>query len=278
MSYLSISTWSLHRILGPLRWTEWDAASRSHVIRMQDQPMLLDLLHLPAEAARRGYQAIEVCHFHLPSIDSDYVDKLRHAFEAAAIAFDTLLLDYGDLTSTELGRQEADMAYIRGWIDVASRAGAKRIRVIAGDAQPSDEAALRRAAACLTELAAYANQKGVRVVSENFRPLTSTGSSCVRLLQDTKGEIGFITDFGNFQAPSKYEEFKLILPSSLSVHAKAHYDAQGMPDEAEFRLCLETMRETGYNGAVVLIYDGPGDMWDGLERIRAIVEEYIEAG
>ena len=277
MSYLSISTWSLHRILGPLRWTEWDASSRAHVTKLQDQPEELELLQLPAEAARRGYRAIEVCHFHLPSIDAEYVDKLRHAFEAAAISFDTLLLDYGDLTTTEPDRLEADLAYIRKWIDVASRAGAKRIRVIAGDAQPSDQAALQQSSTCLTELAAYAKQKGVRVVSENFRPLTSTGASCVQLLQDTKGEIGFITDFGNFQAPMKYDEFKLILPSSVSVHAKAHYDPAGMPDEAEFRLCLETMRDTGYNGAVVLIYDGPGSMWDGLERIRTIVEAYIEA-
>jgi sugar phosphate isomerase/epimerase len=278
LSYLSISTWSLHRILGPLRWTEWDAATQSHVTKVQDQPEELELLKLPAEAARRGYQAIEVCHFHLPSIDSVYVDKLRHAFEAAAISFDTLLLDYGDLTTADPVRLEADMAFIRQWIDIASRAGAKQVRVIAGDAPPSDETALRQSAACLAELAAYANKKGVRVVSENFRPLTSTGSSCVRLLQDTKGEIGFITDFGNFQAPAKYEEFKLILPSSVSVHAKAHYDAQGLPDEAEFRLCLDAMRETGYDGAVVLIYDGPGSMWDGLERIRTIVEEYIAAG
>jgi len=275
MSYLSISTWSLHRLLGPLRWTEWDAESQEHVTKLQDQPEELTLLELPAEAARRGYKALEVCHFHFPSTGADYADKLRLAFEAAGIAFDTLLLDYGDLTTTDTARLEADMAYIRQWIDIAERAGARQIRIIAGDAAPTDSEALRQSAARLTQLADYADPRGVRVVSENFRPLTSTGASCARLLRDTQGKIGFITDFGNFQAPTKYEEFQAILPSSVSVHAKAHYDAAGLPDETEFRLCLDAMRASGFDGAVVLIYDGPGSMWDGLERIRPIVEQYM---
>jgi len=275
MSYLSISTWSLHRLLGPLRWTEWDASSKRHVTKLQDQPEELTLLELPAEAARRGYKALEVCHFHFPSTGSDYADKLRHAFESAGIAFDTLLLDYGDLTTTDTVRLEADMTYIRQWIDIAERAGARQIRVIAGDAAPTDEVALRQSAACLTGLADYAEKRGVRVVSENFRPLTSTGASCSQILQAASGKIGFITDFGNFGAPAKYEEFQAILPSSVSVHAKAHYDAEGMPDEAEFRLCLDAMRASGFDGAVVLIYDGPGAMWDGLERIRHIVKDYM---
>ena len=174
-------------------------------------------------------------------------------------------------------RLEADMGLIRQWIDIAAKAGARQIRVIAGDAAPADTAALSQSAACLVQLADYADKQGVRVVSENFRPLTSTAASCAEILRNTEGKIGFITDFGNFQAPSKYEEFRGILPSSVSVHAKAHYDGEGMPDEAEFRLCLDTVRESGFDGAVVLIYDGPGPMWDGLERIRRIVEGYLEA-
>ncbi|QYR19302.1 sugar phosphate isomerase/epimerase [Paenibacillus sp. sptzw28] len=275
MSYLSISTWSLHRLLGPLRWTEWDAAAGTHKTRVQSQPQILTLLDLPAEAARRGYRALEVCHFHFPSTETTYLEKLRQSFSAAGLTFDTLLLDYGDLTTIDEARLEADQDLFRHWIDIASLAGAKNIRIIAGDASPSNKDAVRNSAAALCALADYASGHGVRVITENFHSLTSTGESCASLMQQTEGKVGMITDFGNFNLPSKYDEFAITLPHSVSVHAKADYDPDGMPDEAEYRRCLDTMKASGYNGPVVLIYDGPDDMWEGLERIRRIVEPYL---
>ncbi|WP_079912752.1 sugar phosphate isomerase/epimerase [Paenibacillus sp. 32352] len=275
MSYLSVSTWSLHRLLGPLRWTQWDQETGSHITREQDQPQVLSLVELPAEASSRGYSAVEVCHFHFPSTEPDYLQELRQQFEASGISFDTLLLDYGDLSSADEKRRMADYRLVQHWIEAAAQAGAKRIRVIAGDSPAYDEEALQRAAARLSELQEYASVRGVQVVTENFRPLTSTGANCLRLLEKGHHSFRMITDFGNFTGQAKYDEISMTLPYSVSVHAKAHYDDAGIPDEPEFRSCLEQLKATGYNGAVVLIYDGPGDMWEGLERIRRIVEPYL---
>jgi sugar phosphate isomerase/epimerase len=247
------------------------------VTQTQHQPELLSLLDLPAEAAGRGYQAVEICHFHFPSTDEDYLAQLRSAFTAAAISFDTLLLDYGDLTSADDAKRAADISYIRRWIDIASLCGAKQIRVIAGEELPDNELAIRQSAETLAGLAQYATSKAVRVITENFKSLTSTGNSSIQLLEQAGPAVGMITDFGNYKGQAKYEEIAMTVPHSVSVHAKAAYDEAGMPDEAEFRLCLEAVKSIGFHGAFVLIYDGPGDMWEGLERIRGIVERYIPA-
>ncbi|MFC4598465.1 sugar phosphate isomerase/epimerase family protein [Cohnella hongkongensis] len=274
MSYLSVSTWSLHRLLGPLRWTSWDAEAGAHRTHEQSQPEVHTLLELPGEAARRGYAALEVCHFHFPSTEDAYLDRLRRAFAEADVIFDTLLLDYGDPSTTDEIRQAADGKLYRDWIDVASRCGAKRVRLIAGEAPPTDEEAIRRAGRTLRELAAYASDQGVRVVTENFKPLASTAASCLKLL-DSAGGIGMITDFGNYQGEAKYDEIAMTVPRSLSVHVKPAYDEYGAPDEAELVRCLEAVRKPGYDGAYVLIYDGPGEMWEGLERVKRIVLPYI---
>lgn len=275
MSYLSLSTWSLHRLLGPLRWTTWQEDSGKHGLSEQPQPQELTLLELPGEAAARGYRAIEVCHFHFPSTDEAYLERLRGAFDTAGISFDTLLLDYGDISSANDRRRHADIGLVRDWIRVASRCGAKRIRVIGGDAPPEDREALSRSAAALSELSAYADPLGVRVVTENFKPLLSNGNNCLALLEETRDRVGMITDFGNYHGPAKYADIERTAAKSLSVHAKAHYDGGGLPDEIEFKRCLESARAAGFDGAYVLIYDGPGDMWKGLERIRRLVSPYL---
>ncbi len=275
MSYLSVSTWSLHRLLGPLRWTTWNAEAGSHQTVMQDQPEVHTLLELPLEAAKRGYRAIEVCHFHFPSTEAAYLEELRRSFSEAGVSFDTLLLDYGEITSTDEARRTADMGFIREWIDVASQCGAKQIRLIAGEAPHDDESAIRQSAAALSELARYSASRGVRVITENFKALTSAGESCLKLMDSASEAIPMITDFGNFRGQAKYEELAMITPHSVSVHAKAAYDDAGYPDEAEFLRCLEAVKSVGFDGAYVLIYDGPGDMWEGLDRIKRIVAPYV---
>jgi len=274
MSYLSVSTWSLHRMLGPLRWTYWDADSGTHRTHVEDQPQVHSLLELPGEAALRGYRAVEVCHFHFPSTEEAYLKELRRSFEASGISFDTLLLDYGDLTAADPTRRSADIRLFRDWIGIASRCGAKRIRLVAGEAPSSDESAIRQSAAALSELAEFAETVGVRVVTENYKPLTSTGESCQKLLDTAGSSVGLITDFGNFHGAGKYAEIAQIAPRSSSIHAKPAYDENGYPDEEEFARCLEAV-PSEYDGAYVLIYDGPGDMWEGLERVKMLVETRI---
>lgn len=275
MSYLSVSTWSLHRILGPLYWTAWDANVGKPITVVQEQPELITLLELPAEAASRGYQAIEICHFHFPSKEISFLKQLRSSFYTSSISFDTLLLDYGDLTSTDEKRRKADMDYIREWIDIASISGAKQIRIIAGEAAASDDESIQRSASSLVDLAKYAASKGVQVITENFKPLTSTAESSLKLLALTGESVGFITDFGNFHGDDKLVEIADTVPFSVSVHAKASYDERGLPDESEFISCLKAVQTAKYKGAYVLIYDGPGDMWEGLERIKLLVKPYL---
>jgi sugar phosphate isomerase/epimerase len=275
MAYLSVSTWSLHRLIGPLRWTVWNPETATHEIRIEEQPEQFTLLELPALAAARGYQAVEVGHFHFPSTDPEYLAQLGQAFVDAGVSFDTLLLDYGDLTDTDTDRQAADVAYMRRWIDITAQAGAKQIRIVAGEALPTDEDALRQSAAALAGLAEYAVTLNVHVITENFKSLTSTAESALKLLQFAGPEVGFITDLGNYKSARKVDEIGETASLSVSVHVKPDYNAEGIPNEATLKQYMEQVQQSGFDGACVLIYDGPGDMWAGLARVQSLIQPYI---
>ncbi|MBS4177356.1 sugar phosphate isomerase/epimerase family protein [Lederbergia citrea] len=275
MSYLSLSTWSLHRNLGPLHWTVWDEGEKKHRVQIEPQPETVKLVDLPAVLASKGFKAFEICHFHFPNTESDYLQALRSACKEANIKLHTLLIDYGDLTTDDEVRRDADMQFIKEWIDIAGAVGAERVRVIAGDADPGDEEALARSSHYLNELVEYGKTKGVGIITENFRSLTSTADNCLEIVRSSNEQIGLTTDFGNFGGPTKYEEIAKILPYSESVHAKANFDSEGLPDEEEFRKCLDLLAPANYDGSLTLIYDGPGDMWEGIDRVRKIVETYL---
>jgi sugar phosphate isomerase/epimerase len=276
MSYLSLSTWSLHRNLGPMYLTRWEEESRGYTTRIENQPEITTLLELPAILAKQGFSALEVCHFHLPETSAAYLHKLKVSFQEAGIRFYTLLVDYGDIANEDPIRREADITWIKGWIDIASQVGAERVRIIAGEADSTNKEALARSAEALRMLMEYADARGVRVITENFRPLTATADNCLTLLDEGGERLGLISDFGNFSGENKFDELAKIVPRSESIHAKAITDGNGFPDAAEFKQCMDIVHESGYEGPIVLIYDGPQDMWDGINRVKELVLPYLK--
>jgi sugar phosphate isomerase/epimerase len=276
MSFLSLTTWSLHRNLGPMHWTKWDGHKQTQVTIVEPQPELTTLLELPTILAQNGFGAVEICHFHFRDTSEAYLHKLRDTIREAGIRFYTLLIDYGDISSEDETRKLADIEWIKGWIDIAVIAGAERVRIIAGQAEPTNKEALRRSAESLQQLCNYADSRGVKVVTENFQPLTSIADNCLTLLAECGDQLGIISDFGNFSGESKFMELAKIIPKSESIHAKAITDEDGFPDIEEFQLCLNMVKRSGYEGPIVLVYDGPHDMWDGIERIKQLALPYLK--
>ncbi|MBD0378973.1 sugar phosphate isomerase/epimerase family protein [Paenibacillus sedimenti] len=275
MPYLSLTSWSLHRNLGPLRWTRWDDHSKITYTDAQEQPETLSLLELPAVLMQKGFAAAEICHFHFPDTGETYLLSLRSAFKEAGIRFYTLLLEYGDISTADEIRRSSDIDWIRHWIQIAAAAGAERVRIIAGDADPKDQGGLKRSATALVELCEYAAARGVRVVTENFHALTSVSDNCLALLDACGESLGLTSDFGNFKGPEKYDMLAQTIPHSESIHAKSQTDEEGIPDAAEFERCMQIVKRTGYEGPITVVYDGPGDMWEGIQRVRSLITPYL---
>ncbi|GGH80670.1 sugar phosphate isomerase/epimerase [Pullulanibacillus pueri] len=274
MPFLSLTTWSLHRNLGPLRWTDWNEETGQQVTRIEDQPETLSLLELPFELAKQGFRALEVCHFHFPSTDQDYLLKFKNVLNKSGVNFHCLLVDYGDISNANHERRSSDIEYIKKWINIASTVGAKSVRVVAGEADASDQEALSRAKEALSLLVDYAASRNVRIVTENFKSLAATKENCRELLMAREREIGLTVDFGNFKREEKYEAIQSLMPYAESIHAKANYDNKGIIDEEEYRKSLAIVASSGYEGPITLVYDGPGDLWKGIERIKAVVKPY----
>lgn len=165
---MGISTWSVRRLLGPMYPGLDPATARRPDARFGGGS--LALLDLPEVMRERGYTDLDLCHFHLPRTDGDYLDALRAQLDAAGVRPLTLLVDEGDISAADVGARERDLSHILAWIAVAARLGARYVRVAAGEAADGPEdAAIRRSADGLAGLARYARAQSVpvRVVTEN---------------------------------------------------------------------------------------------------------------
>jgi sugar phosphate isomerase/epimerase len=259
MSAKAVSTWSLHRTLGSFRSIDPVSADRA-AGRTTSPTCGLPLLDLPAELHRRGFDAVQLVHFHVPTRDPGYLDELRSALAAASVTLDAVLVDDGDLVDP----QDADTQeeWISGWLEDAARLGARRARVVAGKASPTPEricASGRR----LARLASWHPE--VRVVTENWLALTPDASSVHQLLEAADGSVGLLIDLANWKGEDRYRQLASIAPLAETSHAKCHFDTAG-PDADDYRRTLQVLRDAGFSGPLALVYDGPdADEWAALE-------------
>lgn len=248
---IGVSTWSLHKSI------------------TAGTP----LLDIPAQVAAHGMGKLEVCHFHFPRTDAAYLAEFRAALDAAGVEFYTLLIDEGDLTGPDAAERDRVLILIAHWVQIAAQAGARRVRVIAGDAAPSEDA-LRLSEAGFLEVLRHADAHGVRVVTENWHSLLDHPAAIITLMERMRGQIGLKLDFGNWPAERKYADLPLIASLAECTHAKAAFPAPGEMDRTDFTRCLDICRDAGFQGPHILIFSDPGDEWDSLDQMREVVLPY----
>jgi len=273
MPDLALSTWSLHRALGPT-YPGLDPHTGDRPANRPYGDGTILLQDVPAVASDLGLQAVEICHFHLARTDQAYLDDIRARLDAAGIRLLTLLVDEGDVTAPDPKARRRDQEHIRAWIDIAATLGAERVRVVAGESAPSTEA-VRWSTDALRELAEYGRTRSVRVVTENWRTLSLDVHALTAILDGADGTVGLCADFGNWSAPAKYDDLRTILPRASSIHAKAEFSAPGAMDEADFGRCLDLARAANFAGTYVLIFDGPGDEVSSLRQMAEFVQPYL---
>ncbi len=267
---LAVSTWSLHRTLG--RLAPYGPEANGAVPPRTPTAQALSLLGLPARLAAFGIHQVEICHFHLPSREPAYLAQLRDALEEAEVTLWQLLIDGGDITHPEHAAR--DLAWTESWIDVAAALGATRARVSAGKAEPN-QATLAASHTALSHLADYAARHDVRLMTENWHNLLAKPEYVFTVL-DGLDHMGLLADFGNWGGPTKYDDLAQILPRAESTHAKAHFTAPGVMDQADYVHCLALCQAINFAGPHSLIYDGPdNDEWTGLQLERAVVATYL---
>lgn len=258
----AVSSWSLHRTLGS--YVSGDAPGDGIASARMPETGLA-LLDLPAELRRRGFDTVQICHFHLPSRSACYLGELRSALEGNGITLDALLVDDGDLTHPT--EADAQVAWIDGWLDTASALGARRARVVAGKQEPTAER-LRDSGSRLAGLAA--RHPEVRIVTENWLRLTPGAAEVHAILDAAEGRVGLLLDLGNWTGPDKYDQLASVAAGAETCHAKCHF-TDGAPDRDDFVKSLDVLRRVDYTGPLALVYDGSDDdEWAALEQEHAI--------
>ncbi len=272
MIQLAISSWTVHGALGQVWYLPDDDGN---MINQHDpQPAALSLLDLPARIAAEGIMLLEICNFHLPSIQADYLAELRTAIEAAGVTLVNLLVDTGNLSSLDNEERRRDIDMGKRWQDIAVKLGAKGVRFDCGAEPPSAET-IARSSQALRELVDYGERIGLMTTTENWRATSVESANLLEIMRRVDRPLNLCVDFGNAaKTADKYATMQALLPQAASLHCKGRFDG-GKLDVDEFHHSLSLVKAAGFAGHIALICDGTDKEWDKVLTLKEHVTQQL---
>ena len=269
----AVSTVTLAKALGsPLYEMDADTGQQ---VGSPAEPATIDLLDVPAAAASRGFHSFDLSVYHLPSIERSYLEDLRSAFEDTKVELFQLLIDTGEVASTDPDERNAGIKHIKRWMDIAVELGATGVRYVPGDSQPTLES-IRASGEAFRELADYAVESGLRPATENYRRFNMKADDLLGVLEHSEREYGLVADFGNARGPNKYETLEKIMPRATSIHAWAEVDEKGDLISEDFQRCLTMARDNAFDGPIMLQSGYPVDIFQQTREVWTRVDEMRE--
>lgn len=269
MNPFAVSTWSLHGALGQA-WYESDADGK-RVNTNTTHSATLTLLELPALVAKEGIQLLEICHFHIPSIDDAYLAQLKEALQTAGVGLANILIDTGNLSNLDEAQWRADIEMTKGWQDVAVKLGADSVRIDCGT-EPATADTLKHSADALRELTEYGSRFGLTTTTENWRTTSIESRDLINIMQQVDRPLQLCLDFGNAEkTDDKFGTIRELLPYATSLHCKANYYNDVLVTD-DLNQCLALVKASEFDGFISLIYGDTDDEWHHIVSLKHHVE------
>ena len=215
-------------------------------------------------------------YFFRHNVTRDYLIALRrHAFLRGVEISGTAVGNNFSLPKGDA--RDAQIAYVKKWIDHAAVLGAPHIRVFAGRETKNVERAEadKWAIAGLRECCDYAGKRGIFLGIENHDSIGDAKTLINFLKAVDHPWFGVNLDSGNFRTANPYEDFAASAPYAVNVQLKVELKVAGKKEEADLKRMADILRKANYQGYVVLEYEAAEDPYAViptlLKKLRGIL-------
>lgn len=241
----------------------------------EEQITMLDFIDYCAE---QGFDGAELTSYFLPP-DLDQaagIELKRRAFLRGIEVSGTAVGN--NFTHPAGEERDAQMAYVKHWIDRSVDMGAPHIRVFAGKHGkdlPEDKA-WANVVENLREAGDYAGQRGIFLGIENHDSV-GDHETLLQLVKDADHPwVGVNLDTGNFRTEDPYVDMEKTAPYTVNVQVKVELKRLGsdVKEETDLKRVADILRAANYQGYVVLEYEAKENPYEAvpplLEEMREI--------
>jgi sugar phosphate isomerase/epimerase len=220
-------------------------------------------------AADMGLGAVELTAYYFRQTTPEYLAHLKG--KCTRLGLDVSGTAVGNnFCTSDPAKLKEQLSYVKQWVEISSRLGAKTIRIFAGnvDKGDSEEKARERCVPAIQEACDFAGQYGIYLALENHGGITATAEQTLRIVKAVQHDwFGVNWDTGNFHTADPYADLAQLAPYAVTVQIKTEIQRAGSPKEsADLKRLTDLLRAVGYRGYVALEYEAAEDPRTAVPR------------
>ena len=228
------------------------------------------------DAARIGFDGVEILHRQMESEDRKYVNNLKRM--AFSLGLDLFFLSiHQNFVSPDKAARQKDIDHTKRCIDLAVQLGCPAIRLNSGRwgtagsfqqmldaggketplAGYTDDDAFKWCIDSINECLPHTEQAGVILALENHWGLTTSVEGLLRIYQGVNSPwLSINLDTGNFVG-DPYPQLEKLAPHAIVVQAKTYYGGGVYyTRELDYDRIAKILRSAGFKGYISLEMEG----------------------
>ncbi len=246
------------------------------------------------EAARLGFEGVEILHRQMQDESPAYVNKLKRLAFDNGLALPMLSIHQNFVQPDPAARQK-DIEHTRHCINLATQMGIPCIRLnsgrwntagtfdelmkVKGKESPlpgyQDEDAFKWCIDAIGECLVAAEKAGVVLALENHWGLTTQVEGLLKIYQAhaSSPAMGMNVDTGNF-AGDPYSQFERLAPYATIVQAKTYYGGGVWYTlDLDYQRIANILRKANFKGYVSLEMEGNEDPMTAVPKSLAVLRK-----
>jgi sugar phosphate isomerase/epimerase len=249
--------------------------------------------HVIDDAARLGFDGVEILHRQMPEEGAAYVNGLKQrAFRAGV---DLVMLSiHQDFVTPDLAERQKDIAHTKRCLELAGRLGIPSIRLnsgrwntiplfddlmkVKGEEPPiagfTDDNAFDWVIESINACLPAAQKEGVVMMIENHWGLTTKVENVIRIHKGVNSPwLGVNLDTGNYP-DSPYPGITTLAPYASIVQAKTYYGGgEWYTLDLDYKRIAGILRNAGFSGWVSLEMEGKENPATAVPKSYALLRE-----
>jgi L-ribulose-5-phosphate 3-epimerase len=245
------------------------------------------------DAARLGFDGVEILHRQMESETPAYLNKLKQAAFRYGLSLPMLSI-HQDFVSPKAPERAEHVAHTKRCIDLAAQMGIPAIRLnsgrwktiksfddlmkVKGNEPPLEgykiEDAFRWCVDSIRECLPHAEKAGVLLALENHWGLTTDVDMLLRIHREVNSPwLGINLDTGNFPG-DPYAGLEKVAPHATIVQAKTYYGGgEWYTLDLDYKRIARILRGAGFRGWVSLEMEGKEAASSAVPKSLAVLRE-----
>lgn len=233
-----------------------------------------DLIRLSADLDVDG---VDLTVYWFPNTSDEFLIPLKRLAYKLGVEIYSISVR-SDMCKKDPAAQDAEIAALRDWVDVAQKLGAGHIRVFGGNVPKgeTEDAAASWCVSVLGRAAAYAGSKGIILGLENHGGITEKASRILDIVKRVDSPwVGINADTGNFRTDA-YSQFESLASHAVNVQLKSEvHGGGGKPEPSDWPRFLGILAKANYRGYVALEYEEKADARQAVPPLIAKLRKHL---